>query len=80
MIEETICFSFFPGFTDLFFAAVYSCFFLGAEGEDGVPAAADPSPGAVQDRRQAHHPVQRGDQEPVCRADGHPGGDGSLRL
>lgn len=54
--------------------------FLGAKGKDGVPAATHPSPGAVQDRRQAHLSVQRGDQKPVRRVDGDPGGDGSLRL
>lgn len=59
---------------------MYSLCFPGAERKNGVPAASDPRPGAIQDRRQAHLPVQRGDQEPVWGADGHPGRNGSLRL
>lgn len=61
-------------------SGVYSWCFLGTKGKDGVPAATDPCPRAIQDRRQAYLPVQRGDPEPVWCADGHPGGNGSLRL
>lgn len=50
----------------------------GAKGKDGILAAADSSPGAVQDRCQAHLTVQRGDQKPVWCVDGHSGGDGGL--
>lgn len=54
--------------------------FSGAERKDGVSATAHPRPGAIQDRHEAHRSVQGGDPQPVRRADGHPGGDGSLRL